>query len=322
MLAIILLAQTLTLSVSGPPTSPEYLPLRVAEAEGLFSREGLSITLRTTRAEVGAAEALAQGQVDLAATSLEAMLRFGPRTEKQQSRVVFGLTAGPPVAVLASTALEGTIRSVQNLVGLKIGMTAPGGPEHTWFGGLLSRAGVRITQVELVSLGTRGLVAAVEAGDVQAGLVPEPYASRLVAEGRARMLADLRTPDGVKQALGIPTLNAAVFLRADRRPADRDLVAFSRAMLAAERRIATAPPEVLAEHLPRGVVGIQDEFERKLDTVRAVYLPDGVVSPEQIRESIGLIRAHLALPPTLWLGPPDTMLHSAPLKRAIQTPAR
>ena len=136
------------------------------------------------------------------------------------------------------------------------------------------------------------------------------------------MLTDLRTPDGVRRALGIPTLNAAIFLRADRRPTDRDLVAFSRALLAAERRIATALPEALAEHLPRGVVGIQDEFERKLDAVRAVYLPDGVVSPEQIRESIGLVRAHLGLPPKLWLGPPETMLHAGPLKRAIQAPAR
>src|SRR5439155_1671686 len=70
----------LTLAVSGPTSSPEYLPLRVADAEGYFAKEGLTVTVKTTRAEPGAAEALAQGQADLAATSLEAMLRFGPRT--------------------------------------------------------------------------------------------------------------------------------------------------------------------------------------------------------------------------------------------------
>jgi hypothetical protein len=36
---------------------------------------------KTTRAEVGAAEALAQGQADLAATSLEAVLRFATRAD-------------------------------------------------------------------------------------------------------------------------------------------------------------------------------------------------------------------------------------------------
>ena len=34
MLGLIVLLQTLILAVSGPATSPEYLPIRVAEAEG------------------------------------------------------------------------------------------------------------------------------------------------------------------------------------------------------------------------------------------------------------------------------------------------
>ncbi|HVQ27268.1 MAG TPA: ABC transporter substrate-binding protein, partial [Planctomycetota bacterium] len=87
------------LAVSGPPTSPEYLPIRVAEAEGYFAAEGLAVTVRTTRAESGAAEALAQGQADLAATTLEAILRFGLRaTATQPPRLIFGLTAAPQVA--------------------------------------------------------------------------------------------------------------------------------------------------------------------------------------------------------------------------------
>jgi len=100
MLGLIVLLQALTLAVSGPPTSSEYLPIRVAEAEGHFAREGLTVTIRTTRAESGAAEALAQGQVDLAATTLEAVLRFGPRSATQAPRLVFGLTAAPPVALV------------------------------------------------------------------------------------------------------------------------------------------------------------------------------------------------------------------------------
>src|SRR5213594_5254612 len=100
MLGLIVLLQTLMLAVTGPPTSPEYLPLRVADTEGYFKREGLAVVLKTTRAEVGAAEALAQGQVDLAATTLEAILRFGPRLATQAPRLVFGLTAAPPVALV------------------------------------------------------------------------------------------------------------------------------------------------------------------------------------------------------------------------------
>src|SRR4029077_1185693 len=111
---LIILLQALILAVSGPPTSPEYLPIRVAEAEGYFAAEGLAVTVRTTRAESGAAEALAQGQADLAATTLEAILRFGLRATNQAPRLIFGLTAAPPVALLVAGPHTSAVRSIED----------------------------------------------------------------------------------------------------------------------------------------------------------------------------------------------------------------
>lgn len=320
MLGVILLLQTLTLAVAGPATSPEYLPLRVAEAEGHFAREGLNVVMRTTRAEPGAAEALVQGQADLVATSLEAMLRFGPRSSAQAPRLVFGLSAAPPVALLVPTSQAEIVKAVSDLPGTRVGLSSPGAPEQAWLGWLLARAGLTLAQIWVVSHGSRGLVAAVESGDVHAGLVQEPWASRLVAEGRARVLVDLRSPAAVAQALGAPTLNAAVFVRADRRPRDRDLAAFARAVLAAEERLATAPPEELAAKLGKGVLGTGDDFATRVEATRAMYLAGGLVSVEQVKQTIALIRAHQPLPATSRVPSPDELLHVAPLRR-LSTPA-
>src|SRR5262249_54897766 len=146
MLGLIVMLQTLILAVTGPATSPEYLPLRVAQAEGYFKREGLVVVLKTTGAEVGAAEALAQGQVDLAATSLEAILRFGPRQPRQMSKLVLGLTAAPPVALLAAKSLEAALTSVKSLVGLRIGVATPGAPEHAWPNATFGKAAIPLIQ--------------------------------------------------------------------------------------------------------------------------------------------------------------------------------
>ena len=308
MIGLILLLQALTIAVSGPPSSPEYLPLRVAEGHGYFAREGLAVTLKTTRAEVGAAEALAQGQVDLAATSLEAVLRFATRAATQGPRLVFGLTAAPPVALLVATPLNGTVRSVGQLAGLRVGITAPGDPAHTWLMALLARAGLSIAQVEAVSLGERGLVTAVETGDVQAGMVAEPAASRLIAENYAVLLGDLRTPAAVERALGKTTINAGVFARADRWPAERDLAALTRALVDAERLIATAGAEAVAARLPRPVVSNPEEFERRLAAVRALYLPDGAVTIDQVRDSIAIVRAHMPFSPGLRIPRPEELI--------------
>lgn len=318
MLGLIVLLQSLTVAVSGPVTSPEYLPLRVAHAEGYFAREGLTVTLKTTRAESGAAEALAQAQVDLAATSLGAILSFGSRAGAPVPRLVFGLTSAPPCALLVPAARAKDVRSLNDLPGTRVGLTAPGAPEHAWFGWLLARSGVSVAQVWVVSLGTRGLAGAVDAGEVHAALVPEPLATRLVREGRARVLADFRTPQAVVGTLGGPTVNAAVFVRGDRRPRDTDLTAFARALLEAERRIKSAAPDALASKLPARVVTLGNDFETRLEAARGMYLADGLVSSEQLQQTITLIRAHLPLPAALRLPRPEEMLHTEPLRRAIK----
>jgi NitT/TauT family transport system substrate-binding protein len=306
---LIILLQALMLAVSGPPTSPEYLPIRVAEAEGYFAAEGLALTVRTTRAESGAAEALAQGQADLAATTLEAVLRFGLRaTASQSPRLFFGLTAAPPVALVVAGPHAGAVRSIEDLSAMRVGVTTPGAPEHAWFGWLLARSGMSIAQVRVRSLGERGLVAAIHSGDVHVALVPEPAASQLINEGRAKLLADFRTSRAAAAILGASTVNAAVFTRADRRPSDRDLAALIRALRKAEQRIQTAEAGDLAGRLPTRVVGDTADFEARLSASRALYLGDGLVSVDQLAQTVAIIRAHTPLPQSVKIPKPEDML--------------
>jgi NitT/TauT family transport system substrate-binding protein len=321
MLGVIVLLQTLTLVVSGPATSPEYLPLRVAEAEGYFAREGLAVALKTTRAEPGAAEALAQGQADLAATSLEAMLRFGPRLSSQAPRLVYGLTAAPPVRLLVADAHTSIVRSIEDLPGTRVAVSTPGAPEQTWFAWLLARSGLSVAQMWLVSRGERGVVQAVESGDVHAALVQEPAASRLVAAGQARALVDLSSPEAVRRAVGAVTVNAAVFMRNDRRLRERDLTAFARAVLAAQRHMVEGDVEALAAKLPRVVTAGPEPFEARLAASRDIYLPNGLVTVEQVRETLILIRAHLPLPVTARVPRPEELVHVEATRRALTRPA-
>jgi NitT/TauT family transport system substrate-binding protein len=292
---LVLLQASLTIAVAGPAGSPEYLPLHVAEADGLFTAQRLAVTLRPTRSDVGAAELLAAGQVQLAATSLDAALRLGGAAGPPP-RLAHGLTAAPPVALLASAGRADAVGSVAALAGQTVGVPAPGTAEDQALGALLARAKVPLHRVRVLSLGERGVARALEAGEIAAAVLGEPYASRLVEEGKATVIVDLRTAAGAGAALGGPTVNAALFVANGVELEPATLLALRRALQAAVARLASSDPAALRALLPPALLGSPADQAARLRDAAALYLPDGRVSAETLERSIDLVEARAPLP--------------------------
>ena len=292
---LVLLQTSLTIAVAGPITSPEYLPLHVAQAEGHFAAQQLAVTLRPMRSDAGAAEALGRGQAQLAATSLDAALRLG-HVDGAPPRLLWGLTAAAPVALLVNPARAESIHSAADLLGLTVALPAPGTAEDQTLGLLLARAGVPPSRVTLRNLGERGAARALESGEAAAAMLAEPYASRLVAEGKAQVAIDLRTAAAAAAALGGPTVNAALSARAGAVPAAATLRALSAALEAAVTRVTGIGPAALAAGLPAPVIGSPEDFAARLQGAPNLFLPGGRVSVEAFEHSLALVRARAPLP--------------------------
>ena len=292
---LVLLQTALTIAVAGPPTSPEYLPLHVAQADGLFTAQQLSVTLRSTRSDTAAAEMLATGQAQLAATSLDAALRLGG-TEGVPPRLVWGLTAAPPVALLVAPGRVDTIRSAADLAGQTVAVPAPGTTEDQALGLLLARAGVPMHRVKVLSLGERGVARALEGGEVAAGVLGEPHVSRLVEGGKAVIAVDLRTAKDAAAVLGGPTVGAALFARAGAEPPAATIRALRAALQAAVGRTISAEPAALQTTLPSAVIGSPADFALRLRSARDLFLADGRVPAETLERSLELLQARAPLP--------------------------
>jgi ABC-type nitrate/sulfonate/bicarbonate transport system substrate-binding protein len=292
---LVLLQTALTIAVAGPPTSPEYLPLHVAQADGLFTAQQLSVTLRSTRSDAAAAEMLATGQAQLAATSLDAALRLGG-TEGVPPRLVWALTAAPPVALLVAPGRVDTIRSAADLAGQTVAVPAPGTTEDQALGLLLARAGVPMHRVKVLSLGERGVARALEGGEVAAGVLGEPHVSRLVEGGKAVIAVDLRTAKDAAATLGGPTVGAALFARAGAEPPAATIRALRAALQAAVGRTISAEPAALQTTLPSAVIGSPADFALRLRSARDLFLADGRVPAETLERSLELLRARAPLP--------------------------
>jgi NitT/TauT family transport system substrate-binding protein len=289
----------------------------VALAEGYFDAEHVAVSLRDTRAEPPAAEALGRGRVSLAATSLDAALQTGD-VGGDPPRLVFGLTAAPPVVLLVPAARRDAVRSLADLAGQTIGIAAPGTPGALALVSLLDRAGVRVGQVSVQSFGERGVAAALESGRVGAAVVPDPWATRLLDGGTAVALVDLRRRAEAERWLGGATVHAAVFARADTRLGTAELAPLSRALLRALTRIRDGRAEEIAARLPAAVVGAPEEFAARLAGARDSFLADGRVSPDALRASIALARGRVAIPARVDI-PRDTgrLLLTEPLADAL-----
>lgn len=321
----------ITIAVAGPATSPEYLPLYVAQSEGYFAQEKVDVTLTSERSENDAAQAMARGRADIAATSLDAAYRLG-HVKGALPRLLFGLTAAPPVAILVSPAHTDTVRTPRDLRGQPVGLPGVGTPEQAMLTTILSRAGVRIHQVPLRSFSNRALAGALEKGEVAAAVMPDPWITQLAeevvvrgaaegepsAEKKATILVDLRTRSDAARWLGAETVHAALFVRADAVVSEQDLVALSRALLRAVTRVSEAPAEALAAGLPAAVTGQPADFALRVAGARQSYLPRGRVTEDMLKASLTQARERIDLPAAVklpwfrW----SPLLLTGPLERA------
>lgn len=284
----------LTVSVAGPITSAEYLPIRVAEAAGYFADERVTVSIRDTRSPADAAQDLGTGTVSLAATSLDAAIRMGA-TAGKPPLLVIGLTAAPPVALLVPTSMKAAVRGPADLAGRQVGIPAPGSPEHAVLLSLLRAADVPVARLRIESYGDQGLAAAIASGSVAAGVLGEPWTTRLVESGAAVAIVDLAKPAVAEKWLGGPTVHAAVFAPAAGAGAP-ELGPFVRAVTRALAHLEAASAADVARGLPPAVVGFPGDLALRLQALQALYLRDGRVDPARMANSLVRLRERWPVP--------------------------
>ncbi len=156
------------------------LPYVMAEKRGMFADQGLSVELIYTRGGGAALQALVGGAVDYAATSLDAQLQAFKNGAPIQRFAASGRL--PLFALAVAPKARDRIRSLADLAGQTVGISALGNADHALLLYLLARAGVDATRIRFATLGPN-LFEALRVGHVDAGMVQEPALSLLLERG-------------------------------------------------------------------------------------------------------------------------------------------
>jgi NitT/TauT family transport system substrate-binding protein len=192
-------AQELTIGTIGASSDA---PLFIADAKGYFAEQGLTVKFVRFDSAAKAIPSLGSGEVDVGsgATSsglYNAVARgIGIKIVSDKARNAKGYGFQ---AIMARTDLidSGKVKSVKDLKGLKVAMSANGNSENAFMNYALVQAGLSYNDIDPVFLGFPNQIAAYANKAIDASLTVEPTVSELLKLGTAKKLvtADEVFPD-------------------------------------------------------------------------------------------------------------------------------
>ncbi|GBD30417.1 Riboflavin-binding protein RibY [bacterium HR32] len=206
-------AQRLPVQVDLPvvPALEPALPVLVAEAAGHFRGEGVEVGRFLLTGGVSIRNLLIGGRASFGVLGTEHIPLA--RTAGSPLKAVASVYDRLHVTLIVRSALRGQVKSVQDLRGRTVGVTAPG--SFTWSVAVtfLKRAGLEPDRdVRLLPVGTDAhvLYAALQTGRVDALVFSEPVLSRAEMDGVGFVLVDVFDPVVARRWIGSDLLLVGV----------------------------------------------------------------------------------------------------------------
>lgn len=179
-----------------------FLPVRVAQTLGYYAEDGLEVDMSEVVGGAKALQALMGGSVDVAAASMSDAVQLVAEGQAVRGFLLF--YTRPTVALAVAPSRSSSIRTISDLKGRTVGVTAPGSASHQILNYLLVSSGLSAGDVSTVSVGmSASSVAALEHGTVDAAvLLGSAIAIFERRHPNNSFLVDLRTPSGAQQVFG------------------------------------------------------------------------------------------------------------------------
>jgi NitT/TauT family transport system substrate-binding protein len=247
-----------------------YLPLTIAEQLGYFKAEGLDVNIVDFAGGSRALQAVVGGSADVVSGAFEHTINMQFKGQPMRAFVLQG--AAPQIVLGVNPKTMPNFKSVADLKGKKIGVTAPGSSTNVLANYVLAKAGLKPSDVSFVGVGAaNGAVAAMRAGQIDAMSNLDPVITLLQRSGDLKIVTDTRKMAEAEQVFGGPMPAGCLYAPTaftDRNP--NTAQALTNAMVHANKWIQQAGPGEIIRVVP----------ESYLLGDRAVYI-DGFLASKQ-----------------------------------------
>lgn len=265
----------------GGKASFYYLPLTLAEQLGYFKAEGLEVEISDFSGGARALQAVVGGSADVVSGAYEHTINLQNKGQMFQAFVLQG--RAPQIALGISNKTLPGYKSVADLKGRKIGVTAPGSSTNMMANLVLSRAGIKAGDVSFIGVGTAaGALTALRSGQIDAICNIDPVMTMLEQKGDVRIVFDTRTLKGTREVFGGPMPAACLyapmeFLQKNPNTAQ----ALTNAIVHGLKWLQTAGPSDIIKTVPESyLLGDRGLYLASFDKVRESIALDGVFPEE------------------------------------------
>lgn len=253
-----------------------YLPLTVAEQLGYFKAEGLDLTIVDFAGGARALQAVIGGSADVVSGAFEHTVNMQSKGQFMRAFALQGLA--PQIVLGVNPKTMPNFKTIAELKGRKIGVTAPGSSTNVMVNFLLAKAGLKPSDVSIVGVGaSQGAVAAMTSGQIDAISNLDPVITLLTRGGNLRIVSDTRDPREAERVFGGPMPAGCLYAPQtflDRHP--NTAQAMANAIVRANKWIQTAGPGDIIKAVPESfLLGDRAVYIDAFLAARKALSPDG-----------------------------------------------
>src|SRR6476646_1547404 len=248
----------------GGKTALYDLPLTITERLGYFKDEGLNVRISDFAGGTRSLEAVVGGSADVVAGAYEHTINMQSRKQNFQAVVLMG--AAPQISVGISSKLAEKYKSPKDLKGLKVGVSAPGSSTNMVINYVLAQGAT--------------VIAAMEQGKVDVVSQTDPAVTMLEKDGKIKIIAETRTPEGTQKLFGGPMPAASLYAPVEfvkKNPGTAQ--ALTNATVRALRWMQDASPQQILATVPEEyLLGDKAMYLFAYNNVKTAYSKDGYFS--------------------------------------------
>ncbi len=233
-----------------------YLPTVLAKQLGEFDKAGLSVELVDLKGGSDALKAVLGGSADVVSGYFDHCVNLAAKKQELVSFVVYDRYPGLVLVVSPSHANE--IKSIKDLAGKKVGVSAPGSSTDFFLKFLMKKNGLDPTSAAVIGVGLGATaVAAMEQGQIDAAVMLDP--SVTVLQGShpdLKILADTRTQKDTLATFGGEYPGGALYSTAAWvNSHEKEVQALTNAMVSTLSWIHSHSAEDIMAKMPEEMVG-------------------------------------------------------------------